>query len=88
MGDPITTGLIISAAVGTASAGLSYQQGRQQAKRQKGQIAEQQRAATAKRGSLIRQQRAQLGGAGDFDIKSGASTPGGLTAQGTDEVLG
>ena len=82
--DPVTLG-VAALAVSTLSAGVSYTEGRKEAKRQKGQIAEQQRAATKKRASLIKQQRAQLGGGVSL---SSPSTAGGLTTQGTDEVLG
>ena len=82
-----TAGVLAAAAVASAATGFaSYQQGKKQAKKQKKEIARQRGAAETKRKSLIRQQRAQLGGAGDFDLASGQ---GGLTQQtGTDEVLG
>jgi len=77
------------AAVGTlASSGMgyaSYQSGKKEAKSQKNRIADERRAAETKRSSLIRQQRAQLGGKDGYSVNNTSST--GLTQQG-EETLG
>jgi len=77
----------VMAAASVASGFASYQQGKKQAKKQKQEIARQRGVAQDKRSSLIRQQRNQLGGKGDYSIKSSKSTPAGYTAQG-EETLG
>jgi hypothetical protein len=73
------------AAVGTAASSYSSMQtAKKSAKKQKAEIARQRGVAEDKRVSLIRQQRNQLGGKGDYSI---SSTPSGLTDQG-EETLG
>jgi hypothetical protein len=75
-------------AVGTVGSGYaSYQSGKKKSKQQKQEIARQRGVAEGKKKSLIRQQRNQLGGKGDYKISSSGSAPSGLTAQG-EETLG
>ena len=77
--------LTAAAIIGVGLQAKSYTDTRKDAKKQKQEIARQRGVAEDKRGSLIRQQRNQLGSSGGYSINSTGST--GLTQQG-EETLG
>jgi len=87
-------GASTAVALGTAGLGLmagqsfnQQQAAKKEAKKTKAEIARQRGVAEEKRGSLIRQQRRQLGGGkGIYSLSETGNT--GLASQSQDEVLG